>query len=92
MSIHAAFWRVGILGLIGSTKPVSSGAEAGITILAYDKDDNVILCLCDTTAHIPSSIAGYAIGCILIDQQNGCLYSNRGSTSTSTFTAASTAP
>lgn len=78
MAIHAAYWRMGVAGLEGTTKQSSGAVEAGVTVLAIDKDSHVVLCICDTTAHVPSAKAGYALGCILLNQQTGKLYTNCG--------------
>lgn len=88
MAMHAAYWRMGVAGLEGTVKMGASALEDGITVLAIDKDSNVLLCLSDSSAHIPSTKAGYAVGCILIDQQAsvGTLYSNRGTVLSCTFT------
>jgi len=81
-----SFWRVGTLGLEGSKK------SAYITVLARDADSNIILCTLTATNQLPNQVAGYAVGCILIDQQAsaGTIYSNRGTALLCTFTQVNT--
>lgn len=73
------FWRMGMAGLEGSVN------ADGVTVLAKDSSDNVILCSC-ATGSIPSGTAGYALGCILINTTTGVLHSNAGTTAACGFT------
>jgi hypothetical protein len=50
-----------------------------------DESGKVILCKC-ATGNIPSAVAGYAVGCILIDTTTGIHYTNTGSATSCTFT------
>ena len=79
MAMHAAYWRMGVAGLEGTVKMGASALEPGITVLAVDKDSNVILCICDDhSSNLPSAKPGYALGCILVAQSNGKIYTNCG--------------
>jgi hypothetical protein len=79
--LRSGKWRVGWLGFEGD--PIS----AHIKVLARNGSDNIIMCLIDLTANIPDQVAGYAIGCILINGQAGTIYSNTGTAALCTFTA-----
>lgn len=65
-------WRVGWLGFEGEAK------STVITVLAKDSSENILLCTCSATASIPSQVAGYAVGCILINTATGAIYTNQG--------------
>lgn len=39
------------------------------------------------TGNIPSGVAGYAVGCILVDTTSGTPYKNTGTTTSCTFSA-----
>lgn len=73
-------FTVGELHMIG----VSVGA---VTVLARDASNNILMCKC-ATGSIPSAVAGYAKGCLLVDTTTGILYSNLGTTSSTSFIAA----
>lgn len=52
------------------------------------QDDKGLLVLVRcATGDIPSAVAGYAIGCLLVDTTTGTLYINTGTASSCTFTA-----
>ena len=85
MGMHAAYWRVGVIGLEGTVKV----ADSGVTVLAIDSDSNVVFCKA-ALGNIPSGKAGYAIGCLLMNTTDGKLYSNSSVTSCS-FVKVSTA-
>lgn len=73
-------FTVGQLVMIG----VSNGA---VTVLARDSSNDVLMCKC-ATGSIPAAATGYAKGCLLVDTTTGRLYSNLGTTSSSSFIAA----
>jgi hypothetical protein len=75
-------WRVGWLGFEGEAK------SAYVKVLAKDSSDNILLAKVTTAAQIPSSVAGYAYGCILIIADSGLIYSNTGGASSCTFSLA----
>lgn len=58
---------------------ISNGA---VTVLEKDGSGNIIKCKC-ATGSIPSGVAGYAVGCLLIDTTTGKLYYNNSATSAS---------
>lgn len=47
---------------------------------------NYTFVTCAGTPTIPSAVAGYAVGCLLIDTTNGDLYHNSGTTASCIFT------
>jgi len=51
-----------------------------------DEYGNAILVKC-ATGDIPSAVAGYAVGCLLINTTTGNLYTNTGSVTSCTFTS-----
>ena len=51
-----------------------------------DENGYAILVKCPT-ASIPSAVAGYAVGCLLINTTSGVLYTNTGSVTSCTFSA-----
>lgn len=68
---------IGELTLIGA----SNGT---VTVLERDSAEKVSKCKC-ATGSIPSVVAGYAVGCLLIDTTTGHLYVNTGSITSCTF-------
>ena len=66
----------------------SFGANINSTNEVHFKNNNgnYIFVTCAGTPTIPSSTAGYAVGCLLIDTTNGDLYHNSGTTASCTFT------
>jgi len=60
---------------------VSNGA---VTVLARNENNLVMMCKC-ATGSIPSAASGYAKGCLLTDTTTGILYSNLGTSSSSSF-------
>lgn len=62
-----------------SLKP---GETTTVTVLEYDSSDLVLKC---SGASVPSSEAGYAVGCEFINTSTGHLYVNQGSTTSCTF-------
>ena len=57
-----------------------------VDIAMCDLTGNAMMVKC-TTGNIPSSVAGYAIGCLLINTTSGTLYTNTGTAASCTFTA-----
>ena len=64
--------------------PINSTVDGALT----DENGNWRLIKC-TVAHLPSAVAGYAIGCVAMTEA-GALYSNTGSATSCTFTIVST--
>lgn len=60
--------------------------SATVTVYLTDLNNNYVYVTCAGTPTIPSSVAGYAIGCILIDNVNAGLYVNTGTVASCTFT------
>lgn len=58
-----------------------TGCETALT----GSKDLAMLARVDTTAHIPSGVAGYQIGCILINLTTGSLLINQGTTTSCSF-------
>ena len=56
-----------------------------VEVALTDKSGNCELVKC-TAANIPSAVAGYAIGCILIATDTGAQYYNTGTAASCTFT------
>ena len=56
--------------------------------LTNDKGEYTLVA--STVTNIPSAVAGYAYGCILMATNNGALYSNTGGVTSCTFTIVST--
>lgn len=75
-------WRVGWLGFEGDRK------SAYVTVLAKDSSDNILIAKVTTGAQIPSAVAGYAYGCLLIVADSGLIYSNTGGATSCTFSLA----
>ena len=64
---------------------IRSGSSNGaVTVLESDELGLVSECRC-ATGSIPSAVAGYAVGCVLVDTTTGYVYANTGSTSSCTF-------
>lgn len=60
---------------------IRAGSSNGaVTVLETDENGYVTLCKC-ATGSIPSAVAGYAVGCLLIDTTTGKLYQNDSATS-----------
>ena len=60
---------------------IRKGASNGaVTVLEYDDSGLVTICKCATGA-IPTAVAGYAVGCVLINTTTGGLYTNNSATS-----------
>lgn len=57
-----------------------------VTVYFNDRAGNIIFATA-ATGDIPSSVAGYAVGCILIDSTVGTPYKNTGSITSCTFSA-----
>lgn len=57
-----------------------------VTVYLIDRSGNIILCSA-TTGNTPSAAAGYAIGCILINETTGVPYYNSGTASSCTFSS-----
>jgi len=76
-------WSTGILELIGSVfyKPVMNSS---VLVLCEDLYQNSLIIKC-TSANIPSGVAGYAVGCLLIATDTGAMYTNVGTTSSCNF-------
>ena len=70
----------------------SLGAAINSTVEVHlkDKNQNWIFVTCAGTPTIPSSVAGYAIGCLLVDVTNSNLYINSGTVASCTFTTKAT--
>ncbi|RJP48713.1 MAG: hypothetical protein C4586_08320 [Anaerolineaceae bacterium] len=58
-----------------------------VSVYIRDKYQNVLLGTCTT---LPSALAGYAVGCQMIDTATGNVYVNTGSITSCTFTSAET--
>jgi len=70
-----AFWRVGVLGFEGKAKQ----GVTGITELAKDSSDNLVLIAGDSAADIAAATgAGFAVGCLCIETDTGALWVNVG--------------
>jgi hypothetical protein len=59
--------------------------NANVSVALNDENGYAMLIKC-TVGNIPSSVAGYAEGCVLIATDAGSLYMNTGSNSSCTFT------
>ena len=59
---------------------------AAVQTALVDEFGNAILVKC-ATGSIPSGVAGYAVGCLLINTTSGVLYTNTGTVSSCTFSA-----
>ncbi len=59
--------------------------SATVDVALTDATNNAILVKA-TTGNIPSAVAGYAIGCVLINTTTGGTYTNTGTASSCTFT------
>jgi hypothetical protein len=55
-----------------------------VEVALTNDDGNAMLAKC-LVGDIPSSVAGYGKGCLLIDITNGALYINTGSATSCTF-------
>lgn len=62
-----------------------SPTTALVKVALTDNSNNAMLASA-ATANIPASVAGYAIGCILIATDTGLPYSNTGTAASCTFT------
>jgi hypothetical protein len=75
------------------SKPLDIHSTGDIVPLINCPGTGAYLVTVAATAKIPSSVAGYAPGCILIDQEgatiNDKLYVNAGTSASCTFTKAS---
>jgi hypothetical protein len=71
--------------LISEIFRIKGVAKGDSTVVAFITDGNgyVVFGKCTT---VPSTKAGYAVGCILIKTDNGTLYQNTGSKTSCTFT------
>ena len=64
---------------------IRSGSSNGaVTVLETNEDGLVTIAKC-ATGSIPSAVAGYAIGCLLIDTTTGKLYYNSNTAASCTF-------
>lgn len=54
--------------------------STGVKVALTDESGNAILVKC-ATGDIPSGVAGYAVGCLLINTTSGVLYYNNSVTS-----------
>lgn len=64
---------------------IRSGSSNGsVTVLESDELGLVSECRC-ASGSIPSAVAGYAVGCLLIDTTTGEVYWNIGSVTSCTF-------
>ena len=70
----------------------SLGALINATVEVHlkDKNQNWMLVSCAGTPTIPASVAGYAVGCLLIDVTNASLYINAGTVASCSFTTKAT--
>jgi hypothetical protein len=57
----------------------------GVEVAFTDENKNAVLCKV-AAGSIPSTTAGYAIGCILVATDTGAAYTNTGSATSCTFT------
>ena len=57
---------------------------ATVDVALSDNSGNAVLVRCATSA-IPSSVAGYAVGCLLQATDDGGIFANTGSASSCTF-------
>lgn len=55
-----------------------------VNVLAIDENEKIFIC---SSATNPSAVAGYAIGCMLINTTTGILHLNLGSTTSCSFYA-----
>ncbi len=67
---------------LGTNLFVTVGTNLKVSLV--DDDGNAVLVRA-TTAAIPSSVAGYAIGCQLQDATTGSMLLNRGTAASCTF-------
>lgn len=78
------------------SNPQARGTSLGVNINSTnevhlkDNNSNWIFVVCSGTPTIPSATAGYATGCLLIDNTNGNLYINSGTSTSCTFTTKAT--
>lgn len=63
------------------------GADATVTV--FERDGNEMISRADCTT-LPSTKAGYAVGCIMVKTDTGVVYVNTGTTSSCTFSAIGT--
>lgn len=64
---------------------IRSGASNGaVTVLETDELNRVTVAKC-ATGSIPNAVAGYAVGCLLINTTTGHLYVNTGTAASCTF-------
>ena len=76
-------WSVGKLIYHGAKK------NSTITIYSEDKLGNALLAI-GTYANMPSSVSGYAYGCLYIASDTGNVYHNTGGATTCSFTTQGT--
>ena len=62
----------------------SPTTSAPVKIALTDDAGNALL-VKSTAANIPSAVAGYAVGCLLIATDTGALYSNTGTATSASF-------
>ena len=62
-----------------------------VTVYSNDPAGNITECS-SATGNIPSAVAGYAVGCKLMNTTTGGLYTNTGSITSCTFTLQGTVP
>ncbi len=62
--------------------------DTGVFAALTDTDGNVVLARA-STANKPSSVAGYQIGCLLINITTGSLFVNTGTAASCTFVSVS---
>ena len=67
----------------------SPTTSAPVKIALTDDAGNALL-VKSTVANIPSAVAGYAVGCLLIATDTGALYSNTGTATSASFVVGGT--
>ena len=70
---------------VGTGTGIFANSDGNIYVGIVDESNNALFVKC-ATGYIPSSVAGYAMGCLLLDTTTGYVYSNTGSTSSATWT------
>lgn len=65
----------------GTNPFTQSSISTSVKVGLADANGNAVLC----TGTTPTAVAGYAIGCILIDTATGISWSNTGTAASCTF-------